>query len=665
MLVSLCMIAKDEQELLGACLESVQGIVDEIVLVDTGSTDKTVAIAESHGARVFHQQWTGDFSEARNFGIAQATGEWILILDADERLTLESAKVLRGTLELATTEGLRVVVRDRVREGGIEDFLINSSTRLFRNRPEYRYQRRVHEQIESSIVLARLGPSPVSTNLIIDHLGYLPEVVKRKQKRQRNLQLMEEEAGTVGDGFSFYNLGVEYIRHGRHQEALVALNKSLDMLDPALLVSAEALHRKAVCLMEMQDYAAALKTLDQGIARYRDFTDLVFHKAEVLCQLQRYREATASFLQCRRMGAPQAGYYSLEGIGGYRAAYALGLVYQLQRNFSEAMKWYQQSLKEKSSHIPSVNRISEVLKEVLPLERVADELAKYFDLQQSESNLAYAHVVFSAGCYQAALNLAQKLLVEHPGATSLLSIGAVSAFHCGHYQQCLIWAEELIRRNGSMLEPLLLVVVARWIRNEMPEAQAAIGRLSGRGEDMLQTVCQQMQWYVEGRQDFSLSIDFSDPNQRQTFHDGALQLLRLVVITGNRELLSKLLPILSPLEGLGAWQQLGLYYYQYDLPDLAWAELRDCEQQGQTSPEAHLVLGKLAFQRRALRVAVGYLQRTMEELPANLEVRQLLADCCRQLAEQILLEGIEQFPDAPMLVSELAKLKKGEEEVKC
>src|SRR5205085_1718017 len=82
--VSLCMIARNEERFLPACLDAVRAAVDEIVLVDTGSTDRTVAIAESYGARVLHERWDDDFSAPRNVSLRAATGDWILVLDADE-----------------------------------------------------------------------------------------------------------------------------------------------------------------------------------------------------------------------------------------------------------------------------------------------------------------------------------------------------------------------------------------------------------------------------------------------------------------------------------------------------------------------------------------------------------------------------------------------------
>src|SRR5688572_1371573 len=100
--ISLCMIVRNEERLLDQCLSTVKDFVDEIVLVDTGSQDATLKIAEQYDARIYEYPWTGDFSEARNHSIAHATGNWILVLDADERIAARDARQLRPLVESAS-----------------------------------------------------------------------------------------------------------------------------------------------------------------------------------------------------------------------------------------------------------------------------------------------------------------------------------------------------------------------------------------------------------------------------------------------------------------------------------------------------------------------------------------------------------------------------------
>ena len=96
--LSLCMIIKNEEEHLGECLESTRAFIDELIVVDTGSTDSSVAIARQHGASVFFHKWENDFARHRNQSISYATGDWILILDGDEELMEGSGPTIRDRI---------------------------------------------------------------------------------------------------------------------------------------------------------------------------------------------------------------------------------------------------------------------------------------------------------------------------------------------------------------------------------------------------------------------------------------------------------------------------------------------------------------------------------------------------------------------------------------
>ena len=98
--VSLCMIVKNEADCLSRCLESMKGLVDEIIIVDTGSTDNTVEIAKQYGAVIKTYQWNNDFSQARNYSLSLATKEWILVLDADEYLRPEDKDLFISSITI-------------------------------------------------------------------------------------------------------------------------------------------------------------------------------------------------------------------------------------------------------------------------------------------------------------------------------------------------------------------------------------------------------------------------------------------------------------------------------------------------------------------------------------------------------------------------------------
>ncbi len=194
--VSFCMIAKDEAHCIKECLASVAPYCVEMIVVDTGSTDDTPALAESMGAKVLHFPWIDDFSAARNFGLAAAKGDWILTIDADERLV--NGDVFLEEIRDPKIEGLNVRMTS-VREDGTNiNWLL---LRAFRNRPENRFENRIHEQAVHTVMksIKVHGTRLLNANTVVRHVGYLEEVADQKSKDERNLRIfakaLEDDPG--------------------------------------------------------------------------------------------------------------------------------------------------------------------------------------------------------------------------------------------------------------------------------------------------------------------------------------------------------------------------------------------------------------------------------------------------------------------------------------
>lgn len=204
--ISLCMIIKNEEKYLTECLESVKNVVDEIIIVDTGSTDNSIDIAKNYNARIFSFEWIKDFSAARNFSIAQATGDWILYLDADERLDQSSISELKKLTTTKQKIAYNCTVRNLDSEIGRDNSM--RYPRLFPNYEGIQFTGKVHEQISPS--LKEKGIEILSSNILIIHVGYNVSLEKKKQKAKRNLELLLEEYFVNKSPYFAYQLGLTY-----------------------------------------------------------------------------------------------------------------------------------------------------------------------------------------------------------------------------------------------------------------------------------------------------------------------------------------------------------------------------------------------------------------------------------------------------------------------
>jgi tetratricopeptide (TPR) repeat protein len=187
--LSLCMIVKDEAELLPRFLDGVRGLWTELRVVDTGSTDASVAICEAAGAEVLRRPWDDDFSAARNAGLARASGDWILVLDADEMISPELVAQIKLVLEDPRAGAATVVMRNLLPHGHRRD---TAMLRLFRNHPAVRFSAPIHEDVTGAVrrQLAEDGRCLRHLPGVVEHLGYVRERATARNKKARDGELL-------------------------------------------------------------------------------------------------------------------------------------------------------------------------------------------------------------------------------------------------------------------------------------------------------------------------------------------------------------------------------------------------------------------------------------------------------------------------------------------
>lgn len=219
--ISLCMMVKDEERFLSQCLDSARDVADEIIVVDTGSTDRTVEIAESYGAKVYHHPWENDFSKHRNQSLSYATGDWILIMDADEELEVRTRPLIRPLIRNAGGGVILFNVRSYLEDGAY--YSEGSSPRLFKNGLGIHYRGRVHNQI---IFEEAPAPSPV----VLWHYGYDLDPEKKKNKVERSLALLRQQAAEWPDDTpTRHHLAMTLMANKQWEEAYQEAARTLEM----------------------------------------------------------------------------------------------------------------------------------------------------------------------------------------------------------------------------------------------------------------------------------------------------------------------------------------------------------------------------------------------------------------------------------------------------
>lgn len=310
--ITLCMIARNEAEFLPECLESVKGVVDEILLVDTGSTDETPEIARRYGAKVIFHSWKDDFSEARNVGLDHATGDWILWLDADERLTPQARPLVREGVRHPQFAAYYLEIVNVLNEAKPDEVFIHRAVRLFRRLSIVKWEGRVHEQVLPLFQIHGYKIASLQGAQIL-HLGYERQLVKRRQKDQRNLRLLQKTLEEAPDDmFQLFNMANTYYDLGEYEQALESLQRACERIDPQQDYAPVAWSQWITCLYNLRRLEEAQEVAKKALA-YGIDDPLVWFAYGEACTLAGNYELALENLHRAKQRAVEIGLLSPDG----------------------------------------------------------------------------------------------------------------------------------------------------------------------------------------------------------------------------------------------------------------------------------------------------------------------------------------------------------------
>lgn len=415
------MIVRNEEEFLAECLKSVKGVVDELVVVDTGSTDRTVPIARQFGARCYELPWSHDFAQMRNASLEYASKDFILVLDADEVLTANARAVIRQYLdEFSDADAFFVHILNQTDGDDLNEIEESLNVRLFRNNPQYRYSGALHEQIAESILQANPPGVIMDSPIELLHLGYMKNVVANKGKKERNLEIALREAEKhPGDGFRAFNLGLEYVRLEQFANALNAFQNAIKWSTPDALWVSRFYKIYITTLMQTGSWEEADKLIDDALVIFPDYTDLHYLKGVELFHRQNFVAALRHFARCIELGDPPIPPYTVEkGISTYRSYFAMGQAYQSLEKIAEAVVCYRQAFEQNPSFIRSFLHFSNLLLRDDAGSATLDYLSKVAKLAGGEHDALLGMALIQSDQFEQARGFLEKAektasVVEH------------------------------------------------------------------------------------------------------------------------------------------------------------------------------------------------------------------------------------------------------------
>lgn len=302
--LSLSIIVKNEAKNLSNCLQSVQNFVDEIILIDTGSTDNTKEIAQSFGAKIYDYLWQNDFAQARNYGLEHVNTDWVLILDADEVL---NPSIIPQIEKVITKEDVLVVNLIREEIGSLSS-PYSQLSRLFRRHPEIKFSRPYHALIDDAVLTLQKKETHWQIidlpEVAIQHSGYQPDVIASQDKTKRALKAMESYyTQNPHDAYVCSKLGALYIDLGEAKKGLKLLKTGLKSNLATTATIFELHYHLANTLVEQKQWETAIKHYHKAIelpilgklklGAYLNFGSLCYHTKDYENALKLYQACVA------------------------------------------------------------------------------------------------------------------------------------------------------------------------------------------------------------------------------------------------------------------------------------------------------------------------------------------------------------------------------------
>ncbi len=571
MLLSLCMIVKDEEENLARCLQSVQGLADEIVLVDTGSRDHTVEIAARYGARIFHFPWNDSFADARNESLAKANGEWALFMDADDRLEDGGKEKILRFLHACPESCDIVCCRTVCFVGETEDSSacpVNMNVRLIRTGRGCRFRGRIHEQVirgEESLSAQMFCQADIT----FYHYGYLDREIRQKNKHARNLRLIRMELREDPlNAFMLFSMGNEFLAMSQPYKALCCFRQSHLLADLRESYTPALLLRMIVCCDRLKLDRELSALTAEGLSRYpRQAPDFLYMKACALYHRGKLYPALNCFRKCVTAGKKPFLCCSIPGSSSYQAEYSEALIYAKLGETEKAVRHCLKAVHMEPSFRPAYRKAVDLMADTgYTAPKIAGRMSRAVP-GGAGPRLILADIFYDKRMYRESLAACLRAEKASPGCREAVLREGACRFYLSRYRNA---ARTLLRASDGKAGPetaWLLLLCSLFGKGELP-GREVLALLSEQERRTAET------WLRIMRGEPCAEFGFGSPEENScAFADPVFHILESLLACGQGLLFEASLPLLDLLDCRGKLLRLGKLYYQYGFTQSAWRQI--------------------------------------------------------------------------------------------
>jgi len=656
--LSLCMIAKDEAAVIGRCLNSIRGAVDEIIVVDTGSSDATPQIAEGLGAQVHRFPWNDNFSDARNYSLEFASGDWILFLDADEELDAQSRDLLKQVITNDQFEGYFLKLLNYVNVEKWTETNPGVVFRLFRNRNEYRFQGVIHEQILNAITANnqsdRIG---LREDIVIRHYGYLKNNRVQNEKRNKYSNMLRQELEKDPENRLLrFQYGEELYFAKRYQEAITELAKAGDGLDPRIHLMPKLLRMLIVSYIMLHQPDAAFHLIQKGIGLLPDYADLYYLGGLINIEKKNLSQAIAFFQKAISLPEQPAFYSSVDGVRSFKTFLELGRIAEAFLNPEEALVQYTKSFRENPDFTPALEKIIALLTPNHDPFQAKACLEKIGDFSTPKASLKLGRLLYQHSAYKLALEYLKKGSYA-PEIPSDLNIWVADClFQQGHFAEAITLVESFLPENSQIPMASFHLLIYAWLQKNLSQVRNLSTVL------LNQNLSLDTQRIIMMLHDILVKLDPATPAIKETTSEKSIPatlgeegiaifnyLLARALDLPNQELADLLINELTPEQLIVNAVPIGDLYQKYGYLDSADHFFRIGIKNSPESGEAFYHLAKIKQEKGDLIAGVNYYRIALSHIINNPEKQDpkfyvALTRCYENICQHIIHDNFNQVP---------------------
>ncbi|WP_179107301.1 tetratricopeptide repeat-containing glycosyltransferase family 2 protein [Sediminibacillus massiliensis] len=640
MLIGLHMIVKNESNNLRKCLDSIKTLVDEIIIVDTGSNDNTVSIAEEFNAKVFHKPWEDNFSDARNHSLPEANTDWIIFMDADE-IFKGPFQEIRDELEHTDKEAFYIDIESITGEKVYEK-MVHPSIRIFRNKKNYFFRGALHEDILPSILDHTSMEMIGKIQEKILHTGYTP-IQTKLEKAHRNRRILEKSLKeSPSDNFFQYHLGITYEQLSLNEQAIIFMEKALKNVAKHQSYRPTLVKDLAKLYLKTTKYKLAIDLLNNEIKNYNDYPDLYYYLGYGYQQIKENDKAIRILQEATNI-TPSRHYVLETGKGTYLSWTLMGDIALEWKAYNDALQFYIKALQYCPYHYDALYGIADLL---IASGRSCSDirtelthiLTPSIDPSKSDPEIRkqclqeIAHVLFDTGCDEEYLDFSEN--TEGSKEKEILSL-----LYLNHMQEANNRYERLLKPASANL---LQAIIVTFHEHSYPYPEKLYKEIKN-----------------EPNPHFYDQILQILTNKRQTKSNNEISFLLFTKQFLHQAIRYRAHSVIRKLIGLHPVFQLyaaKIFYYEGYIKE-AYDTFNSLFDQDALDVEGTFLLGEYNYHQKKWEQASILFEKVLTEDADHIGAHIGASLCYNQQSKDLLKESIEEIPDFPLFTAYLNKVE--------